>query len=162
MKLLSQLQSALSQRSGREKTALLVAALLLGVALLWWLLLAPALHTWRSAESVRSQLDGQLQKMHALQAQAQALQAEPALAPEQAQLALEASVKQQFGAAAELSISGQRATLKLKGVSPEALAQGLAQTRSDAHAVPSEARLNRSAAASTSWDGTMVLNLPSR
>ena len=45
-------------------------------------------------------------------------------------------------------------------LSPDALAQWLVQARLNARALPSEARLVRSAAGT--WDGTLVLNLGRR
>ncbi|MFZ2738148.1 MAG: type II secretion system protein GspM [Burkholderiaceae bacterium] len=162
MKLVSPLKTILSRFSSREKNALWLATWLMGAALLWWLMLAPALHTWRNAEQVRSKLDVQFQKMQALQAQARLLQAQTRVTPEQAQASLEVSVKQHFGSTAQLQMGGQRATITLKGASSEALAQWLAQARSQAHVLPNQASLKRSDAASTSWDGTLVLEFASR
>jgi general secretion pathway protein M len=162
MNLPPQLQAHWSRLAPREKTGLLMAAGLVSLALLWWVLLGPALQTWRTAEVRQRSLDGQLQTMQALQAQAQALQAQPRLGYDETRRLLEASVKQQLGSAAQLSVSAEHATVTLKGVSGEALALWLTQTRINAHVLPSEARLTRSAPASASWDGTVVLALPAR
>ena len=79
--------------------------------------------------------------------------------------------------AAQLNVVGDRATITLKGASADALAQWLAQARSNARATPVEARLTRSATAAAPagqtpvtlgrpvvamprWDGTLVLALP--
>lgn len=146
----------------REKTGLLLAAGLVSLALLWWVLLAPALHVWRSAEAQHRGLDAQLQKMQSLQAQAQTLQSQPRLRPDDALRVLGATVKQQLGATAQLSVAGERAIVTFKGASAEGLARWLTQTRINAHVLPAEARLTRSALANASWDGTIVLNLPAR
>ena len=61
----------------REQTLIRSAALLLGLALLWWVLLAPPLRTLRQVEAQQRSLDAQWQKMQGLRAQAQALQAQP-------------------------------------------------------------------------------------
>ena len=61
----------------REQSLLLAASAVVAVALLWWLALAPALHTLRSAPARHASLDKQLQQMQALQAEALQLQAQP-------------------------------------------------------------------------------------
>lgn len=140
----------------RERQWLLGAALLVLVALVWWLAISPALLTLRSAASQRLLLDAQLQQMHSLQAQAKALQAQPRIAVDEARRLLDASVKS-FGATAQLQIAGDRATVTFKGASADALAQWLLQVRLNVRAVPGEARLLRGA--SGNWDGTVTLNL---
>ena len=57
----------------REQHLVRAAALLVALALLWWLALAPALHTLRSAPARHAALDAQLQQTQALQAEAEAL-----------------------------------------------------------------------------------------
>lgn len=141
----------------REQQLVLAAlALLLGAGL-WWLALAPALATLRSAQSQHRMLDAQLQQMQLLRAQASTLQAQPRLAVADARRLLEASVQQQFGASAQLALVGERVTLTLTGATADALAQWLAQVRLNLRLTPSEARLQRSAAGH--WDGTLVLLL---
>ena len=140
----------------RERQWLLGAALLVLAALVWWLAISPALLTLRSAASQRLLLDGQLQQMQSLQAQAKALQAQPRIAPDEARRLLDASVKS-FGATAQLQMAGERATVTFRGASADALAQWLLQVRLNVRTVPSEARLLRGA--SGSWDGTVTLNL---
>lgn len=153
------LQARWDSISRREQQWLLAAlALVLGAAL-WWVALAPALATLRSAEQQHQLLDAQLQQMQRLQAQAKTLQAQAPLSFNEARRLLEASVKL-LGAAAQLSVVGERVTLSLKGAAPDALAQWLAQARLNARAVPSEARLLRNAAGT--WDGMLVLTLSAR
>jgi general secretion pathway protein M len=104
-------------------------------------------------------LDGQLQQMLSLQAQAQTLQAQPVLSIDQTRLALEAALKL-LGPGAQMTVQVDRVTVTLKAVGAEALAQWLAAVRQNAHVAPVEARLLRNAAGS--WDGTLVLNLGGR
>jgi len=67
-------------------------------------------------------------------------------------------------------VAGERATVTLKGVSADALAQWLTQSRVNARAAPTEARLVRNAAVSgptpsasaATWDGSVVMTLPTR
>lgn len=155
--------------STRERIGVAAAAATVGAALLWWLALAPALQTLRSAPAQASSLEAQLQSMRALQAQAQTLQNQPKLGRDEALRALEASVKQRLGNTAQLSVQGDRANLILKGAAADALAQWLSQARVNARATPVEARLQRSAVAasapgspSPAWDGTVLLALPAR
>lgn len=156
MKLFTPLQSHWKTTSAREQRLLLAALALSVCAALWWLTLAPALATLRSAESQARLQDAQLQTMLGLQTQAQLIQAQPPLAPGASRRLLEATV-QALGATGQLVVMGERATLTLKGVSAEALAQCLAQARLNARTLPSEAHLVRNAA--NTWDGTLVLNL---
>ena len=166
MKLPASLQQAWDRLAPRERRSVLLAAALIGLALVWWVALAPALATLRGAEAQHRQLDAQLQTMFRLQAEAQALQAQPKLAFEEAVRALEASVRQRFGSTAQLSVVGERATVNLKNASAETLAQWLAQARVDARALPSEVRLLRSPgpvpATGPTWDGVLVMSLPAR
>ena len=62
----------------RERALVRVAAIVLALALLWWLALAPALATLRQAETQRRALDLQWQRMQALQAMINDIGAWPA------------------------------------------------------------------------------------
>lgn len=149
----------------REQNLLRAAAVLIALALLWWLALAPALHTLQTAPARHASLDAQWQQMRALQAQAQLLQNAPRTTPQAALDALQVSVTERLGTSARLSLAGDRATLTLQGTPADALATWLVQARSNAHAVPQEAHLTRTATPSSSgtrWDGTLVLTLPPR
>lgn len=159
MTLPPRLQARWDSISRREQQLLLAALALVLGAVLWWVALAPALATLRSAEQQHQLLDAQLQQMQRLQAQAKTLQAQAPMSFNEARRLLEASVKP-LGTAARLSIVGERVTLNLQGTAPDALAQWLAQARLNARAVPSEARLLRNAAGT--WDGMLVLILSAR
>ncbi len=184
--------NALTQRwaslAGREKTMVIGAGLVVGLALLWWVALAPALQTLRAADAQHAQADAQLQSMRLLAAEATTLRGQRTLGYEESLRNLENSIKQTFGAAATLAVSDTRASLTLKGVSADALAQWLSQARINARVVPSEARLQRSSAGAAAnaaaipsstassatatsaslspspvlWDGVLVLALPAR
>lgn len=156
MKLPPHWQARWHSVSRREQQLLLGALALVLLALLWWVGVAPALATLRSAAQQQPQLDAQLQQMQRLQAQAQTLQAQPRLSVADAVAVLQATVKP-LGASAQMTVSGERVTLRLQGLSADALAQWLAQARLNARAVPSEARLQRNSA--NTWDGTLVLVL---
>ena len=120
----------------RERRLVLLAAAVVLGALLWQLALAPAVRMLRQAEGERAALQARWQQMQLLKSEAEALQAMPRLAPGQAQRALQESVEQTLGAAARLSITGDRATLTLKAAPATALAQWLQQARVNVRAVP--------------------------
>lgn len=146
-----------SQRPPREQSLLRLGALLVAVGLLWSLALAPALRTVRTFDAKRTAQDAQLQAMLRLQAQAQALQALPRLSQTAATQALQASVQQAFGALADVTVSGDNATVRVRGVTADALAQWLGNARSNARCVPVQAHLTR---AGTGWSGTLQMALP--
>jgi general secretion pathway protein M len=144
----------------REKTWVAMATGLVGLAVLWWVLLSPALNTWRHSHTLRAQLDAELQNMHSLQAQARALQAQPQIGREDALRALQATVTQVLGTGSQLIVSGERVTVTLKGISSQSLAQWLTQSRINAHALPTEAHLSRDIADPVAWSGQVVMALP--
>ena len=144
----------------RERNMVLAAGTVVVLAVLWWVLLAPALGTLKRVNSERSQLDSQWQRMLSLQQEAQALQTQPKLSPEAARQALEASVSSQFGEAAKLQWSGDRANLTLTSVGGASIAQWLNRARSDAKAVPVQVRLTRSPGDTVLWNGLISLSLP--
>ena len=145
------------QRVSREKWALRSAAVLMIAALLWTLALAPALRTLRSFDANRVQLDAQLQTMLSLQAQAQALQALPRMTQAAASQALRESVPQAFDKNADVTMNGGIATITLRGVSADTLAQWLATARTQAHSAPTNANLSSTP---NGWSGTLQMALP--
>ena len=68
------------------------------------------------------------------------------------------ALRERLGAAAQAEIAGERATLTLKGVSANRLAEFLAQARANARSLPLDARLTRGADGA-SWSGTLVMGL---
>ena len=159
MNLLTPLQTRWRGVSPREQRLVVLAAVLTGIALLWWLALAPALAVLKAAPLQHRALDAQLQDMQRLQAQAQALQAQPVLTADDSRQALEAALKP-LGSAAQMAIQMDRVTVTIKAAPAGALAQWLATVRQNAHTAPVEARLVRNPAGT--WDGTLVLNLDAR
>lgn len=171
--------SALQERwrtlAPREQNLVLAAGAVVGLALLWWVAIAPALATLRAAPARHAALDSQLQQMQRLQAEAQQLQSAPKTGPGDAVGALRTALTQQLGKTAQLNVVGDRATVTLKGAPADALAQWLAQARSNARTTPQEARLTRSSALAAAptpavlgsaatptprWDGNLVMALP--
>ncbi len=144
-------------RAPREQTALSAAAVLLGVALLWWVGIAPA---WRSLQLAQRQapvLQSQLAGMRSLQAEAQRLQALPPPSRAVALQALQGVSQSTLGSQATVAAQGPHAVVTVRGVSPQALAQWLAQVRSDARLTPDQAQWSRNA---QGWNGTAQFPLP--
>ena len=147
----------------REQALVATAAAIGLAAVLWWVLFAPALRTLREAPARHAALDAQLQRMHALQTEAQQLKDAPRAQPGEALRTLRGALERQLGAAAQLSVAGDRATVTLKGASADALGQWLGQIRAGARVAPLQAHLARAqgpADAPARWDGTLVLALP--
>lgn len=144
----------------RERLFVAAAGGLVALALLWWVALAPAIGTLRAADSQRRALDAQFARMQRLQSQAKAMQSAPRQNPEEAMRQLEAAIRQQLGTSARYVIAGDRVTVTLMNAPAATLAQWLSQVRTNARAIPGEAKLARNA--SGGWDGSVVLTLPAR
>jgi len=155
-----QLQARWAALAPRERTLVAAAVGLVALALLWWVALGPALFTLRGAEARHRELDAQLAHMQRLQAQARAMQALPRQNPDEALRQLEVAIRQQLGTSARYNIAGDRVTVTLANAQPAPLAQWLSQVRTNARAIPGEARLTRNAAGG--WDGSVILTLPAR
>jgi general secretion pathway protein M len=150
-------QTRWAQLSQREQSMVRGALLILALALVWFVALRPAIATLRNAKSQGPQLRAQLQDMLQLQAQAQVLQAVPAAQTQDSKNLLEAALPT-LGATAQMSLTGDRATITLEGSSADALAQWLTQARLNARARPLELHLTQSQGL---WKGRIVLQMPS-
>ncbi|MBS0339950.1 MAG: type II secretion system protein M [Proteobacteria bacterium] len=149
MNALKQLQARWKALEARERQLVALCAGLIGLALVWWIVFAPALKTLRQAPAEHAKLDAQLQQMTTLQAQAKALQAQPRANREEATKALESSVHAGLGPSSQMQQQGggEGVNVVIRGVSAEALATWLAQARGNARAVPREVHLTRSGGA---------------
>ena len=142
-------------RAPRERVAVLAAAAVLGLLLAWLVLVQPALRTLREAPARLDALDTQLQQMQRLAAESQGLRGTAPVSQAQAAAALKAATDR-LGDKARLSMQGDRASLTLNGVSPEALRGWLLEARSAARVRPVEAQLSRGA---PGYSGTLVVML---
>lgn len=147
--------------NSRDQNLVRIAFALLALALLWWVLLVPPLRILLRANEQQRVLDTDWQKMQSLKVQAQRLLSLPQMSRDDSLRALQASAKQ-LGASAQLDVSADRITLTLRALPADALAQWLAQARTNAHTQPVEARLTRAAGPIAAWDGLLVLGLPAR
>ena len=140
----------------RERQALTVAAWVLGLALLWFVGIAPAWRTAGAAPARLDQLDTQMLLMQRLSGEARSFRGAPAVGIVQAQAAVKAA-SDALGGAARLTLTGERATVTFTNASSAQLREWLSEVRVAARARPVEASLNRSA---QGYSGTVVLALP--
>lgn len=177
------LQTYWAQLAERERRMVKLVATLVLLVSVWWIALAPALHTLRTAPAEQAELDTQLQKMTALQMQAQSLTTQPRSSRDEALRALESSVRQGLGTTSQLVNSGgtEGASILLRQTPADALAPWLTLARANARAVPREVHLTRAQASAPStlpvststpgtagaadttrvrWEGTMLMTLP--
>ena len=145
----------------RERRLVSLAAWLLGLCLLWWVLLGPALATLRQAPAQQAKLDAQLARMQNMAASAEQLRGQSS-APIPSHRAAQSSLEQAtlaLGATAQLSLQGDRAALTLQGVAPEALALWLNQVRVNARLLPVQVQMQRGGDPD-GWTGQIVLAGP--
>jgi len=170
------LQASWAGLAERERRMVRLVLTVVGLALVWWIALAPALNTLRTAPAEQAKLNAQLQTMTALQVQAQALKTQPRSSRDEALRALESSVHQGLGSNSQLVNSGssEGANILVRATPADALGPWLTQARANARAVPREVHLTRAqtgtaataAAADPAdttkvrWEGTMVMTLP--
>jgi general secretion pathway protein M len=148
--------------AARERALLGAGTAVVALALLWWLALAPALAVLKTADAQHQSADAELQAMRSLASAAAQLKTQPRINEADALRTLEASVKQRLGAGSALTVLGDRANVSIKATGPDALAQWLTQVRVNARALPEQVRLTRSPGGAPSWEGTVVLVLPSK
>lgn len=159
---LRQRWNALAQR---EQNLVLLAGSIVALALLWWVALAPALQSLRTAPARHAAADRELQTMLQMQAQAELLRQRPPGSSADGKALLEQSVTAELGATAKLQWLGLRAQITLTHTPAPALARWLAQARDNSHASVAEMKLSRQAATSPSdatvrWSGNLLLDLP--
>jgi general secretion pathway protein M len=157
--------SFLEQCNPRERQLIVIAGGLLAAALLWFLAIAPALQTYRASAAAHAKLDTELAQMQRMASEANKLKAMPRANPAAVQTWLDGATKKIGKATATLQ--GGRVQISFTGASPEALAAFLAEARTRAQLVPSEAHWKKSVGspspnpsnASPQWDGSIVFEL---
>jgi general secretion pathway protein M len=140
----------------RERRAVAGVAWAVGLALLWFVGIAPA---WRSASTAAArldQLDAQLQQMQRLATEATALRALPPVGGLQSQSALKAATDA-LGPAGRLLLGGERATVTFANATGTQVRDWLAEARSAARVRPVEANLTRGP---QGYSGTIIVQMP--
>ncbi len=157
------LQGRWATLANREKIGVLLALVTVMGALIWLLLLAPAIATLRSADMQARTLDAQLGRMRAMQLEVATFQKQPVQKYDEALRALTSATNVALGASAKLSVTGDRASVTLQDGSADAVAQWLTEARVNAKSVPIEVRLTRSLLPGAArWNGVVVMSLPPR
>ncbi len=126
----------------RERRGVTLAAVVLGLALVWFVAMAPALNTLRRAATGLEHADSQIQTMQRLATEARDLAGTTAVPADQAKAALQAATAR-LGEQGKLLLQGDRAILTLNAAAPSAVRNWLAEARSGARARPLEASLSR-------------------
>lgn len=142
-------------RTPRERQAVSAIGLVLGSFAIWSVLVQPALRSVREAPAQLDRLEAQYQQMQRVATQSGTLRGATRVSPVQAGQALRAATER-LGSGGRLTLQGDRATLTLTEVSPEALRAWLNEARNGARARPTEAQLQRSA---SGYSGTLALTL---
>ena len=140
-------------RTPRERQWVVVVVGVLVVFAVWTLLVDPALRTVREAPAQLDRLDAQYQQMQRVAAESGTLRGAPRVGQIQAVQALKAATDR-LGDKGRLQQQGDRATLTLTGVNPEALRAWLNEVRSGARARPVDAQLQHGA---LGYTGTIVV-----
>ncbi|WP_067065542.1 type II secretion system protein GspM [Roseateles chitosanitabidus] len=140
----------------RERLIARVTAVLVGLLLLWAIALAPAWATLRRVPGEIDRLDRELQQMRAMAQQTQALKQAVPVSAEQSITALRAATAR-LGPAAELTVAGTQAQVRLRGVPGAALTAFLGEARQGARARVQDAELQTGA---NGYTGKLTLLVP--
>jgi general secretion pathway protein M len=147
----------------KDRLRIQYVALALLISLLWFFNILPALQTYQQAPLQLAKLEQQSETLKALQLQAMALQKAPRIKAQDASAVLPQIMAGTLGSGAKLNLEATRATLQVTSISAEALAQFLEEARKQAHALPTEAHLQKiKTGTQDMWRGTLILNLPSQ
>ena len=142
-------------RTARERQAVVVVAVLIGLFAIWSVLVQPALRIVNEAPVQLDRLEAQYQQMQRIAAESAGLRGATRVSPAQASAALKAATDR-LGTNARLTLQGDRATLTLTGITPDALRAWLNEARSGARARPVEAQLQRGTAG---YSGSLSMTL---
>lgn len=151
----AQLRQRWAALAPRERNLVIVGGVALAVLVLWYVGLASAWSTWKTAPAQLRAAESDWMQMQRLATEARDLKAQPPVSAAQAAEALK-SATGRLGANAKLSQLGDRATLTINGASPEQLRTWLAEARSGARARPIDVQINR---AEGGLSGQVVVSL---
>ena len=158
---LARLTTLMQGLSPREQRAVRLATWVLGLGLLWWVGLAPAIRTLGQAPEKHARLDRELAQMQSLAGQAEVVRSQNAT-PTPARAVAVRSIEEatrSLGDGAQLNLQGDQASLVLREVPADALARWLQQVRINARVLPVQAQLQRSAGGAQ-WSGQLILAGP--
>lgn len=139
----------------RERLALGVGIAVVVAFVSWLLFIGPAWRTLREAPAKLDVLEVQLQQMQRLAAEAKTLRGAAPVSAAQAAEPLRVATER-LGNKASITFQGDRATLKLNGISGDALRDWLSEARSAGRARAVDVQLSR---APDGYTGTVVVTL---
>lgn len=142
------------QLGERDRRAIGWGSGLVGLALLWWVALAPALATWRDAPSRIAAERATLQRLKNQAQEAQTLQAQARAPSEASAFDRLRQASAALGDSVQLTPQGDTVLATLTAVPAERWTPWLAQVRLNAQLKPAQVRLR--AAPDGSWSGTLV------
>lgn len=142
------------QLGERDRRAVTWGAILLGLALLWWVGLAPAIKAWREVPARIATERATLQRLKDMAQEAQALQAQARAPNEASALERLRQTSTLLGEQAQFTAQGDAVLVTLAAVPAEQWTSWLAQVRLNAQLKPSQVRLR--AAPDGTWSGTLV------
>jgi general secretion pathway protein M len=140
----------------RERQAVTLVAVVLGLFIVWLALVQPAWRTVREAPAVLDRLDAQHQELQRLATEVRELRGAAPVSAAQAGEALKAATSR-LGETGKLTLRGDSAVLTLNGAGAEALQAWLNEARSAARARPVELQIQRAA---QGYSGTLTVTLP--
>jgi len=140
----------------RERRAVTLVALVVGLFIVWVALVQPAWRTVRDAPAALDRLDAQQQELQRLAAEVRELRGAAPVSAPQAGEALKAATSR-LGDTGKLVLRGDSAVLTLNGAGAEGLQAWLNEARSAARARPVEMQIQRAA---QGYSGTLTVTLP--
>ncbi len=142
------------QLGERDRRAIAWGAALLGLALLWWLALAPAIATWREAPARIATERATLQRLKDMAQEAQTLQAQARAPGDTPALDRLRQFSTTLGERAQIAAQGDSVVVTLTAVPATEWTPWLAQVRLNAQLKPSQVSMR--AAPDGTWSGTLV------
>jgi type II secretory pathway component PulM len=151
-------QNSLHQKSAREQILIQIAVLLIAIYAVWQIAVSPALGIMERSATQLPLQQAQISRMQRMQQEAIQLQTKNSLSETDSVRALQ-TLAQTLGPQARLVPQGTQATLEIKSMRPDVLAQFLMDARAVAQATVTDAKLARN---NNEWEGSLILRLPSR
>ncbi len=149
----------LQNMSARERLMTLAAVGLVISALIWLVLLAPAIRTLQKAPEQNAAMDTKLERMQRWAEQAEKVKSVSlGDVPERSRvLASIQGSRSSLGEGSVITVNGDRAVVQIGSTGAQALAQWLGQMRVNARVVPVEVKLRR---VGRNWTGRLELAGP--
>lgn len=157
----SQVRGAIKSRyqalNDREKSFVHVAAVLLTLALVWWVMVSPALQILKKAPAQHLLLDQEIQAMQKMATEVKVIQSEPKETISNFETSLKAVSENLLPSQTSMVQTNDNLTITIKQVSASNLARWLEALRTELHVKPNQVQLKFQ---NDQWHGTIVIQLP--